>query len=45
MFLIFDSVKIVEGPQNTGWLKVGTFSGYRHIAELIVKIAYMLPFY
>ena len=40
MYLIFDSVNNLDGSQNTGWLKFGTFQGYLHMAELLVKIGY-----
>ena len=40
MYLVFDSVNNSEGSQNTDWLKYGTFQGYNHMAELLVKIAY-----
>ena len=43
MYLIFDSVKNLDGPQNRGWLKFGTVQGYHHITtELLVKIAYAI---
>ena len=40
LYLVFDSVNNLDGPQNTGWLKFGTVEGYHHIlAELLVKTA------
>ena len=41
MYLIFDSVNNLDGPQNRGWLKFDTVEGYHHImAELLVKNSY-----
>ena len=38
MYLIFDSVNNFDGLK----LKFGTVHGYRHMAELLVKIAYVV---
>ena len=35
-----ESVNNLDGSQNIGWLKIGTFEGYRQMAELLVKIPY-----
>ena len=40
MYLVFDIVNNLDGSQNTGWLKFGTFHGYTNMAELLVKITY-----
>ena len=43
MYLIFDSVNNLDGPQNRGWLKFGTVEGYHLImAEVLVKAAYVV---
>ena len=43
MYLIFDSVSNLDGPQNRGWLKFGTVEGYHHImVELLVETAYVV---
>ena len=42
MYVVFDSVNNLDGSQNTGWLKFGTFQGYNHIAELLAKIEFVV---
>ena len=37
-----EGVNNLDGSQNIGWLKISTFEGYRQMAELLVKIEYIV---
>ena len=39
MYLTFDSVKNLDGSQNTCRLKPGSVQGYHHMTELLIKTA------